>query len=237
MVVLVDSGATHNFISKILVEKLQIRRVQCCHGTGEVLKGMGICKRVKLCIQEDEVVDEFLPINLGNSDIILGVPWLETLGTAHVNWKTQLMKFMVGGKSMVLKGDPSMGRTLVSFRSMERTFKQEGHGVLVELGLMSKQPTKTPEWPAELKELLKEYEKVFNRPEGLPPLRGREHAIVLKEGSQPVNVRPYRYPRYQKDEIEKMIREMLMAGINKHSHSPFSSHVLLVKKTEAGDFA
>ena len=37
-------------------------------------------------------------------------------------------------------------------------------------------------------------------PKGLPPKRDHEHAIQLVLGSQPPNIRPYRYPRIQKSE-------------------------------------
>lgn len=57
--------------------------------------------------------------------------------------------------------------------------------------------------------ILQEYAHVFEMPVGLPPKRSHDHAVVLQEGVNPVNVRPYRYPQIQKKEIEKLIKDML----------------------------
>jgi hypothetical protein len=48
-----------------------------------------------------------------------------------------------------------------------------------------------------------------------------------------VSVRPYRYPFYQKEEIEKIVKQLLKSGVIRSSTSPFSSLVLLVRKGDA----
>jgi hypothetical protein len=84
------------------------------------------------------------------------------------------------------------------------------------------------------KEILDEFDEVFNMPTGMPPNREHDHPIVLKPGATIPNIRPCRYPYYQKNEIERIVKEMLQAGIIRHSTSPYSSPVLLVKKKDGG---
>lgn len=77
----------------------------------------------------------------------------------------------------------------------------------------------------ELESLLEEFAVVFEVPQGLPPSRGHEHSIPLKEGTQAVCGRPYRYPYFQKIEIEKIVKELLEVGSIRPSQSPFSSPI------------
>ena len=79
---------------------------------------------------------------------------------------------------------------------------------------------------------MSEFGLVFAKPIGLPPSREHDHRIPLVEGSQPVYIKPYRYPHFQKKEIEQLVSEMLDQCIIRPSRSPFSSPVLLVKKRD-----
>ena len=116
---------------------------------------------------------------------------------------------------------------------MFRTIRKGCPGVLVEFqGLAMDEVNGGETISVEIDRLLERHPRVFEMPNGLPPPRNVDHAIILKEGTDPINVRPYRYPHIQKNEIERLVFEMLAAGIIQPSNSPFSSPVLLVKNKD-----
>ena len=56
--------------------------------------------------------------------------------------------------------------------------------------------------------LLEGFKALFDKPCGLPPVHMCDHCIRLLPGTSPIAVRPYRYPRLQKDEIECQCEEL-----------------------------
>ena len=76
------------------------------------------------------------------------------------------------------------------------------------------------------------HSKVFETPKGLPPIRDHDHVIHLIPRNFPQNIMPYKYPYVQKSEIERMIAEMLEAGIIQPSQISFSALVVLVHKKD-----
>nr|GEX08805.1 reverse transcriptase [Tanacetum cinerariifolium]GEY01913.1 reverse transcriptase [Tanacetum cinerariifolium] len=60
-------------------------------------------------------------------------------------------------------------------------------------------------------QVIADYEDVYAIPTELPPKRDHDHTILLIEGTQLVNIRPYRHPPSQKDAIEDMVAELLAA--------------------------
>lgn len=187
VVVMIDPGATHNFISNALAKKLgipinQSKSFGVSLGTGEAVQGEGECRSIVLELQGIVIIENYLVLPLGNSDLILGIQWLEKLGTMTTNWKTQMLKFQMGDEMVTLRGDPALGRTGISLKAMIRTLQKEKMGILVELNLIqgTEEGEVAPrETPTFLSPLLQKFEEVFNMPSGLPPQRKHEHAIVF----------------------------------------------------------
>uniref|UniRef100_A0A803QDN9 Uncharacterized protein n=1 Tax=Cannabis sativa TaxID=3483 RepID=A0A803QDN9_CANSA len=81
--VLIDSGATHNFVlmEVFAAVGLPISATTCYGillGTGGKGRTEGICSQVELDLGEIQVITDFLPLELGGADVILGIKWLET---------------------------------------------------------------------------------------------------------------------------------------------------------------
>ena len=86
--------------------------------------------------------------------------------------------------------------------------------------------------PPEVEELLRSFSGVFAEPTELPPCRGGEHRIKLKNSERATTVKPYRYAHFQKMEVEKQVQAYVSKGLVSSSVSAFSSPSLLVKKKE-----
>jgi hypothetical protein len=114
---------------------------------------------------------------------------------------------------------------------MEKMLKKGHSGVIAQLHAI--QATETPPVSHDLQALLSKHQMVFSTPQGIPPSRGvHDHSIPLVPGSLPPNIRPYRHPFSQKNEIEKIVQELFNAGVIHPSTSPYSSLVVMVLKKE-----
>lgn len=75
---------------------------------------------------------------------------------------------------------------------MIRSIRKEGGGVQLKGGGLEGEDVSALE---NVKNVITEFLTVFEiLLVSLPPIRSREHGIVLWEGSNPVRIRPYRYP-------------------------------------------
>lgn len=138
VIILIDSGATHNFISNEIVQRLEISLSHSASygvvlGTGDSVRAAGVCKNVVLTMGDITIVQDFLPLPLGSADIILSVAWLETLGKIQFDYRLSVMDFQLGEWQVHLKGDRGLVKSHISLKSMMRTIHGGDQAVLIEL--------------------------------------------------------------------------------------------------------
>lgn len=76
--------------------------------------------------------EDFISLELGSIDIILGMRWMQILENTKVNSGALTMEMMVEGRRMVIKGDTGLSKDMASLTTMVRAI-QEGGGFFVEL--------------------------------------------------------------------------------------------------------
>jgi hypothetical protein len=98
VVVLIDSGSTHNFIHRRLAEELHcfvhpVSNFQILIANGGTMKCGGHCENVKLQMGDYHLKTHMFSISMGGCDIVLGVEWLHTLGPITMDYQDLYMSF------------------------------------------------------------------------------------------------------------------------------------------------
>ncbi|XP_066389781.1 uncharacterized protein [Miscanthus floridulus] len=180
---LLDSGSTHNFISGAAARRaeLQFHDSGGAHvvvANGDRVMCRGLARDVDLRTGGETFKVDCYSIPLDSYDMVLGVTWLRTLGPILWDFNNLCMAFTYQGRRVLCRG----------VGSPSAAFPPTG-GLLAARGLSAKGTE-----PAPLECLLDSYADVFVAPTGLPPARACDHRIHLKPSTEPVAVRPYRYP-------------------------------------------
>ena len=138
VVVLIDSGASCSFIATWVVEKLGLPVVPTQEfgvaiGDCRVMTSSGKCEGLELVIQGIEIQGDFMLLDLGATDMVLGHTWLASLGETRFNWGLHIMRFQIDQEWVTITGDPALLRAKVSLNSMEKLYDSEGVVYLLEL--------------------------------------------------------------------------------------------------------
>ncbi|KAH9717133.1 hypothetical protein KPL71_021710 [Citrus sinensis] len=109
IMVLIDNGSTHNFISSQMANMLQLpiiptTRFSVRVANRETLSCQGKFERVQVLLQEVPFTLTLYSLPITGLDMVLGVQWLEMLGSVVCNWKQLTMDFTWENKSCRLQG-------------------------------------------------------------------------------------------------------------------------------------
>ena len=177
---------------------------------------------------------DFYLLPLSGADLVLGVQWLKLLGPVVIDYDKLTMKFFWDGHLIHLKGDQQPSATTISPTQLHRLTSTDSVASFSHLVVLHPPNSVTHDAaiPTVIQQLLSTFDHLFAKPTSLPPTRPTDHRIHLLPHATPVNLRPYRYPHFQKREIEKLVQDMLDTGVIRPSTSAFFAPVLLVKKKD-----
>jgi hypothetical protein len=98
VIILVDSGSTHNFIHRCIAQETHcyihaVNNFQIMIANGGSMKCGGHCENVCLQIGDYHLKSHMFAIDMGGCDIVLGADWLRTLGPILMDFKELTMQF------------------------------------------------------------------------------------------------------------------------------------------------
>jgi len=183
--VLIDSGATHSFISKTLVESLGIKPETLAVGylivvpSGEYMESTSLVKQCPIQIEDRSLEADLILLDLQDFDLILRMDWLSKYG-AHIDCRGKRVVFnLLGGEQLEFKAD--MKFQPIPIISAVKARKMLGKGCTGYLAHVLDSQVEQELKPKDI-EVVQEYLDVF--PESLttlPPEREVEFEIERSE--------------------------------------------------------
>ncbi|XP_022633989.1 uncharacterized protein LOC111241243 isoform X1 [Vigna radiata var. radiata] len=149
VVALIDSGASHNFISKDLAEDVKLPVIETSSlGDGPKKVTQGPCDKIQLSLGKATVLEDFYLFDLDGVDIILDTAWLAKLGEVVINLTEITTSYYLAGKMVKVRGDHALSRKLVEPKTL--LANSETWTLLWDLDLVEKHAHS--EWPDDLVE-------------------------------------------------------------------------------------
>eukprot|EP00253_Pinus_taeda_P026079 PITA_26079 len=169
VVVLIDSGSTHNFIHKKVAETVHcfvraVSNFQVQIADGGTMKCEGRCENVKLQMGDYQLKTHMFSIHMGGCDIVLGADWLRTLGPITMDFQELYMSFKQNNHTHTLRRLQAGAPSIISSHRMEKLLKKGNHGVVAQFNAIQVVETKPPPLHPKMQQILNNHLPFFDKP-------------------------------------------------------------------------
>jgi hypothetical protein len=242
--VMIDTGATGNFISPRVVRQLNLgTQVKAKSYTLAVVNGKPIDGEQGIVDVETDVMFFEMPgghlekmsfdiTNIGRHDAILGTPWMRK-HNPEIDWTTDTLSFAhcQNGKCIMLESTKGIQKIQLQ-RDQEAGSatapRESGYQQIANIQPMDPLLKQIPEEYREFLNLFKEERGI----EALPQHGPWDHGIPLEEGKEPPFLPIYQMSEADLGTLREYLDENLKKGFIRPSTSPAGSPVLLVPKKD-----
>ena len=254
--ILVDSGATDNFIDPRLITRLGLgtrslerpRKIWNIDGTNNQA-GM-LTKYVDLSVRTGKQEEQmrFLVTSLGNEDLILGYPWLTTF-KPQFNWANGVIdtsylpvvirsldwnSLKIRPTIAIIETQEEAPISYLRWVYIHEQLAQESNAwvnISTELAQKAGQYTQKVEIPPHYQQFAKVFDEEASH--RLPQHQPWDHTIDLKpDAPSSLNCKIYPLTAQEKGALRKWLDEELRKGYITKSKSPYASPFFFIKKKD-----
>lgn len=232
---LVDTGATHNFVTREEVGRLGL---QWTRGEGW-LKTVntkaqplnGIARGVELHLGTWKGQVNFSVAPMDDFKVVLGMDFLRQVTAIPMPSFNTVCILEKGTSCMVPTVESPNGHLQetkqLSAMQITKGVKQ-GEPTYLAMLKEKDQPDDTEDTPTIIREVLEKNKDVMpaELPNKLPPRREVDHKIELEPGAKPPAMAPYRMAPPELEELRRQLKDLLDTGKIRPSKAPYSAPVL-----------
>ncbi|XP_060216861.1 uncharacterized protein LOC132644288 [Lycium barbarum] len=238
--IMVDTGATHNFIIEEKAKELSLSYVS----SDSLLKTVnclptdvnGFAPKVHLVLGNWQGFTDFTVSPMDVFDIVLGLDfWYEINAFISPRLNQLLIRDPSCSCDVPLIRVHQSGVRLSAMQLIKGFKKGEPTFLATLVAVADENSAKEGEaLPPCVQRVLEENKDVMPNelPKQLPPRKEVDHQIELVPGAKPPAMTPYRMAPPELEELRKQLKELLESGHIRPSKAPFGAPVLFQKKKE-----
>ncbi|CAL9019851.1 unnamed protein product [Prunus brigantina] len=235
---LVDTGASHNFMSVQEAKRLRCRvskeagSMKTVNSTAKPIDG--VAHGVELHIATWKGVADFSVIPMDDYDVVLGMEFMDKVKAFPIPFYNTMCITQGGAMPCMVPVVRQQGESkLLSAMQFSKAWKKGEATFLATVRIDTVEKEVQPV-PRAVEAVLKEFADVMPKelPNTLPPRREVDHAIELEPGAKPPAKAPYRMAPPELEELRKQLKQLLDAGYIQPSKAPYGAPVLFQKKRE-----
>ena len=227
---LVDSGASRNFVLQSTVTEKNMRTVPCAPFTIRFAgnESQKITTKVTLswATEYERVFLDFFVFSGGRNqfDAILGMPWFKKINP-RIDWARGTIR--INGKWKAFTTPPKPTATMALAENLEPADEY----FMAKLNMIGPEE-KTDDIPTEIRKVLDDYKEITSGvlPKGAPN-RAYKHQIETGD-AEPTAVPPRKMSPKELVEVESQLKDLLEKEYIRPSMSPWCAPLVFVKKKD-----
>nr|XP_028946771.1 uncharacterized protein LOC114820346 [Malus domestica] len=228
--VLVDTGATHNFMTSEEATRLGLRvtkepgSVKTVNSAATPI--VGVARNVQVDIGTWKGKIDFTVVKMDDYGVVIGLEFMDKVRAFPIPFYN-IFCILADGRQPCLVPLERQAKKCTQHLSAIQFAKswKKGEATFLATLMLNEGEEKYGPLPKQVEDVLVEFADVMPKelPKKLPPRREVDHAIELEPGAKPPSKSPYRMSPPELEELRKQLNELLDAGYTGNSPAAFKT--------------